>query len=282
MLAMYSDLAYSNWADMLLFVQLAHNTAYSSTLHETPRFFMFGRPAVLPIDLILGVPATSTPQSPLDYMHETVDKLHLAYELARLKLKERSDKQACANDKLSFPKFVEGYQVLIHYPHTNSDGPNPKLLSPWRGPFTVRSQLSPVVYRVSKDGEIAEFSVHLGRMKKYRSPSSSSHVDHDVLDELFLGTKLPTPDLSGDNSVKFGPFTIEGIDGHKRGVGAASQTNFQYHLKLKDYPTSCGVWRHVRVLPQCTDMIASYRAEVLSRDPTAFDPPQRKSNSVAS
>ena len=46
MLAMYSNLSFDNWAELLPFVQLAHNTAYSTTLQETPHFLMFGRAAV--------------------------------------------------------------------------------------------------------------------------------------------------------------------------------------------------------------------------------------------
>ena len=80
MLAMYSNLACDNWAELLSFVQLAHNTAYSSTLEETPHYLMFGRAAVLPVDLILGVPATSAPQSRLDYSRRTVENLQLAFE----------------------------------------------------------------------------------------------------------------------------------------------------------------------------------------------------------
>ena len=55
MLAIYSNLSFDSWAQLLPFVQLAHNTAYSTTLQETPYFLMFGRAAVLRVDLILGV-----------------------------------------------------------------------------------------------------------------------------------------------------------------------------------------------------------------------------------
>ena len=48
MLAMYSNLSFDNWAELLPVVQLAHNTAYSTTLQETSHFLMFGRAAVLP------------------------------------------------------------------------------------------------------------------------------------------------------------------------------------------------------------------------------------------
>ena len=281
LLAMYSNLSFNNWAELLPFVQLAHNTAYSTTLQETPHFLMFGRAAVLPVDLILGVPSTSAPQTQLDYSKQTVENLQLAYELARRNLKERADKQAVVNETLSFPSFKTGEQVLIHRPYNEADRPNPKLISPWRGPYTVRAQMSPVIYRVTKDGNPTEITVHLGRMKKYFVPLSSPVPDLDALDDLFLGTTLPVPDLEGSLSkVMIGAFTIESIDGHKRGVGAASLINFQYHLKLEGYPTQMGIWRHVNALPQCREMIASYRAAVLSTDSSAFNPPPRKSRPV--
>ena len=197
MLAMYSNLSFDNWAELLPFVQLAHNTAYSTTLQETPHFLLFGRAAVLPVDLILGVPSTSAPQNQLDYSKQTVENLQLAYELARRNLKERADKQAVVNETLSFPSFKTGEQVLIHRPYNEADGPNPKLISPWRGPYTVRAQLSPVIYRVTKDGNPAEITVHLGRMKKYVVPLSSPVPDLDALDGLFLGITLPVADLEG-------------------------------------------------------------------------------------
>ena len=78
-----------------------------------------------------------------------------------------------------------------------------------------------------------------------------------------------------------GAFTVESIDGHKREVGAASLTNFQYNLKMQGYLTQMGIWRHVNAIPQCREMIASYRAAVLSTDPSAFNP-TRKYHSVNS
>ena len=66
---------------------------------------MFGRAAVMPVDIILRVPSTSAPQTQLDYSKQTVENLQLAYELARRNLKERADKQAVVNETLSFPSF---------------------------------------------------------------------------------------------------------------------------------------------------------------------------------
>ena len=104
---------------------------------------MSGRAAVMPVDLILGVPSTSTLQTQLDSSKQTVENVQVAYELARRNLGERADKQAVVNETLSFPSFKAGEQVLIHCPYNEADGPNPKLISPWRGPYTVRAQMSP-------------------------------------------------------------------------------------------------------------------------------------------
>ena len=136
-------------AELLPFVQLAHNTAYSKTLEETPHYLVFGRAATLPVELILGVPSTDAPQSQLDYSRRTVENLQLAYELARRNLKERADRQAVENETC----FKMGDRVLLHRPYHETDGPNPKLVSPWHGPYTVRAKLSPVIYRVSKPNE---------------------------------------------------------------------------------------------------------------------------------
>ena len=37
---------------------------------------------------------------------------------------------------ICFP-FKSGDKVLIHRPYHESDGPNPKLYSPWHGPYIV-------------------------------------------------------------------------------------------------------------------------------------------------
>ena len=114
-------------------------------------------------------------------------------------------------------------------------------------------------------------------MKKYNVPTSSPVPDLEALDDMFLGTTIPIPDLEGSvHKVMLGPYVVEYIDGHKRGVGAGSPDNFQYHLKIKDWPPQRGVWRHYRHIPQCHEMIQSYRAAILSTDPAAFDPPRRK------
>ena len=114
-------------------------------------------------------------------------------------------------------------------------------------------------------------------MERFLKPKSPPASDFEALDDMFLGTTLPVPDLDGSiHTVTIGPYVIEAIDGHKRGVGAASVENFQYHLKLECQPPQCGVWRHYSTLPQCKEMIESYRSVIMSQNPSAFDPPGKK------
>ena len=148
-LSMYSNIARNNWAEVLPFIQFAHNSSFSSTMHETPFFLMFGRQAKLPIDIIFGIPHVGRSTTTEEFAHSTRENLQIAFELARRNLSERSDKQKANNSKLPpIPEFTPGQKVLVYKPHHSSDGSNPKLIQPWRGSYIKCSKLSPVVYRI--------------------------------------------------------------------------------------------------------------------------------------
>ena len=123
----------------------------------------------------------------------------------------------CMDDLICVNHTVE---LILGVP--TIDGPNPKLNSPWHGPYTVRARLSPIIYHISKDNEPAATTVHLGRIKKYTDTNSSFAPNLETLDDKFLGTILPVPDLeartrTSRKRVTIGPYTVEYIDGHKRG-----------------------------------------------------------------
>ena len=86
MLSMYSNIAQNNWAEVLPFIQLAHNTYFSSTMHETPFFLMFGRQARLPIDIIFGIPHVGRSTTTEEFAHSTRGNMQIAFELARRNL----------------------------------------------------------------------------------------------------------------------------------------------------------------------------------------------------
>ncbi|MEP5375796.1 MAG: transposase family protein, partial [Hyphomicrobiales bacterium] len=127
-------------------ITVAHNTRFSATMHGTPFFLMFGRQPQLPVDIILGIPHVGRTTNTEEFAQNTRDNLQIAFELARRTLTERADKQTGNNSQLKpYPVFKPGQEELVYKPYQDAYGPNPKLLLPWRGPYVVCSQLSPVL-----------------------------------------------------------------------------------------------------------------------------------------
>ena len=196
---MHSTIDQSNWASLLPFVQLAHNTSFSATMHQTPFFLMFGRQPRLPVDIILGIPHEGRTADSEELSQNTRDNLHIAFELARRNPTEHADTQAKNDSKLrSYPVFQSGQEVLVYKPYQDSDGPNPKLLLPWRGPYDdhdVCSQWSPVVYRARLPNDTREVSVHLAHIKPYHQRETPPAPQFEKLADLFLGKPIPLPEL---------------------------------------------------------------------------------------
>lgn len=89
-----------------------------------------------------------------------------------------------------FVTFMPGQQVLPSNSHQSDDGPNPKRLRLWRGPYSVWAQLSPVVYRVRPSScDSNGVSVYLTNLKHYRA---------NKMQALFIAKLIPLPALQPD------------------------------------------------------------------------------------
>ena len=86
----------SNWSEALPFIQLTYNTSFSTTIHKTPFFLMFGRQSTLPFDIISVIPHVSRSTTTEEFAHFTRE---IAFELARRK-PERNGKHKAVNSKL--------------------------------------------------------------------------------------------------------------------------------------------------------------------------------------
>ena len=264
MLSMHSNIAPNNWAEVLPFIQLAHNTSFSSTMHETPFFLMFGRQTRLPIDIIFGIPHVGRSTTTEEFAHSTRENLQISFELARRNLSERIDKQKANNSKLPpIPEFTPGQKVLVCKPHHSTDGPNPKLIQPWRGPYIICSKLSSVVYRIRHPDDTKQVSVHLDHIKIYRPCQSAPPPDFHKLEGLFLGKTLPTPALEESETVPphIGIYQVADVVGHRRGQGRHSPHNYIYRLRLKGFGPEAGLEYLAHQVPQCQELIAAYRAQ---------------------
>ena len=264
MLSMYSNIAQNTWAEVLPFIQLAHNTSFSSTMHETPFFLMFGRQVRLPIDIIFGIPHVGRSTTTEEFAHSTRENLQIAFELARRHLSKRIDKRKANDSKLPLiPEFTPGQRVLAYKPHHSTDGPNPKLIQPWREQNIICSNLSPVVYRIRRPDDTKQVSVHLAHIKSYRLRESVPAPDFQKLEGLFLGKTLPTPALEESETVSphIGIYQVSDVVGHRRGQGRHSPHNYIYRLRLKGLGPEADLEYRAHQVPQCQELIAAYRAQ---------------------
>ena len=169
MLSMYSNILQNNCAEVLPFIQLAHDTSFSSTMSETPFVLMFGRQTRLSIDLIFGILHVGESTTTEEFGHFTRENLQIKFELVRRNLSGRIEKQKANNSKLPpMPEFTPGQKVLVYKPHQSTDGPNPKLIQLCRGPHIVCFKLSPVAYRIRRRDDTKQVPVHLAHTKSYR------------------------------------------------------------------------------------------------------------------
>ena len=93
---------------------------------------------------------------------------------------------------------------------------------------------------------------------------------------MFLGTKLPMPDLDKEASpVCIGPRTVEMIVGHKRARGRSSPFNVQLRVRFRrKRPNSDGWYRRCQI-PHCSEFNCSYFAssQDVSPDPQLLTTP---------
>ena len=244
---------------------------------------MVGRQATLPIDIIFGIPHVGRSTTTEKFAHSTRENLQIAFELARRNLSERIDKQNANNSKLPpIPEFTPGQKVLLYKPHHSTDGPNPKLIQPWRGPYIICSKLSPVVYRIRHPDDTKQVSVYLAHIKSYRSRQSATAPDSHKLEGLFLGKALPTPALEESETVSphIGIYQVAYVVGHRRGQGRHNPHNYIYRLRLKGFGPEADLEYRAHQVPQCQELIAAYRAQ--HQLETITPPPCKKRKHLAS
>ena len=172
--------------------------------------------------------------------------------------------------------------MLVYKPHQSTDGPNPKLIQPWRGPYVICSKLSPVVYRIRRSEDTKQVPVHSAHIKSYRPRQLAPAPDFHKLEELFLGKTLPTPALKGSETVppRIGIKQVTDVVGRRRGQGRHNPHNYIYRLRFKGFGPEADLEYRAHQVPQCQELIAAYRAQ--QQLETITPPPCSKRKHLAS
>ena len=152
LLRIYVDWDQTNWDECIDHILFAYRTQPLDGYGFSPFFLSYGREPVLPTEVLLGEDAI-VEQHMDDFSVDLLQTLRATYK----KFTDRQDDQR-ERQKLNYDKrhqhveYELGMLVLIWQPGRRK-GVSGKLLSKWKGPFTVTKQLSPVNYEVrSMDG----------------------------------------------------------------------------------------------------------------------------------
>ena len=153
--------------------------------------------------------------------------------------------------------------MLVYEPHQSTDGPNRKLIQPWRGPYIIGTKLSPMVYRIRHPDDTKQVSVHLAHIKFYRPRQSAPAPDFYKIEELFLGKTLPTTALEESETVPphISIYQVTDVVSHRRRQGRRSPHNYIYRLRLKGFGPEADLEYRAHQVPHCQEYIAAYRAQ---------------------
>ena len=170
MLSTAVDNNHKNWDLQLPMLMLAYRTSVHETTGATPFCLMFGRSALLPIDLEFNLP-TASYNSPSQYQKQLHKQLQQAYNTVRQHTSVEHSRHKLIYDQHAHGSaYNVGDEVWLHCPAVPR-GHCRKLNRPWQGPFTVVKVISTTVYRIQNNKSPRKrLVVHYNRLKPYFPP----------------------------------------------------------------------------------------------------------------
>ena len=144
-------------------------SAYRATVHSstgfTPNFLMWGREAVLPIDIAYGPPREGEGEQV--QLQEGLRREREAHRVTTEALERSREMQKKYYDQGKTPyEYSQGERVWCFIP-MKEKGRCPKIQSFWTGPWTLEKKLSTVVWTIKKENKLR--TVHVDLLKPYEA-----------------------------------------------------------------------------------------------------------------
>ena len=168
--------------------------AYRSSVHSTtgltPFEIVYGRKAVLPIDIQYELTSSSdgsyyaSLKQRLDVIKEKVYKRTLA---AKRTQKKQYDKT------INFESYKEGEKVRVYNP-SHKPGLSGKLTHRWSKPMTITEKISELLYKILDNDTGKQKLIHFNRLKKCELNESDTKnaTFPTIIEEQFTDPKIDT------------------------------------------------------------------------------------------
>ena len=163
-----------DWDEQVPAIEFAYRVSPLSGYPYSPFQLVYGREPRLPADLLFK-PSGMFQLDVDEYVAQLCRTTAMAsQEMKRIQSEQRR-KQKDYHDISHYPvEYVEGDQVLV-FLQEQKQGLSTKLISPWRGPYVVLKQTSPVNYLLEKtDGTKKVY--HIQRMCLFRPRDPKGRV----------------------------------------------------------------------------------------------------------
>lgn len=189
------------WAEMLPYVVFTYNNSRQEATGFDPFYLVYGRQALLPTDVRLGLKQTRKLVSDDDYVNRSISMLAKARKIAAENIKSAQDKYCrLYNKNRKLEHFEKGQLVLLRdCKQTFKSKPfTPK----YRGPFVVLEPLANDNYDIAEFGSEGELLWHdvvnLDKLKAYVTPVAELEQSLQ-LQPVLNKNKQPMDDASEDD-----------------------------------------------------------------------------------
>ena len=185
------------WDEQLPYAVLALNTAYHTSVGDTPFFLFHGRDATFPFSDVLQ-PQRIFYDTDSNYKSEVILRLNRAFESAR----RHSDEAHQANKarQKDPTKGVEIGDLVLLRDHQIERGPLASLQAKWTGPFRVLDRISDITIQIKPvyTNKRAQ-TVHINRLKpafEGEKVDIIPPIEAQPLEEVEQDNQPPTPSTS--------------------------------------------------------------------------------------
>ncbi len=200
-LSMYCEKNQRDWDEYLSLALFAYRTATHESTGESPFYLLYGRDAILPVNLHYNIPTTYADERA--YKEVLTERLQDAWKLTRINIQKAQEHQKSSYDKSVIASdFHIGDQVLIHTPRPKK-GRSPKLTHCWMGPYHIIDIHSPTVTVVPADKpNNTPQIIHMNRLKPFFSPKrnekNQSHGKRE--DKSSTQQQPPMPETNNEEA----------------------------------------------------------------------------------